>query len=853
MSRLSCLHQPIACILGRSLLALTFGVRRGQTVCSGNSGRSTVECSRRHDISLSLMDGYGQHFPPNGNRPKRSLWTTVKGSSRDFWLSTSIPGLTNARRHKNPAPKLLWLTIFLIGAALTVYSGYQVVADYLSYPVITYVSMSHAQKMPFPAVTVCNSNPIVCYKLAQFRDQLPELWIASGCQITSAMFSKVTTTLKALNATGFKAALDRYLQGEVRNMTDLVFTIVDGNYSYANKLTSLLNFIPGNDTSPQLHLLLDALLCADSAAFKAGNGSKAFDTLISYANGIASNTTVTPISAATLESSSIASTVTENARDATATTYTTGTVSNTAAATPATAGAVFTPTSAFTPPTASDVSSIFAAASTTGTTSSTASAASITTGSVSSAANTITLTTTSDVSSTIALTSTTGAASDIVVVPTSAATLDPSSTTAAASATTGSITAATFTSTTSNASSTAAATTTAEIGSSTTGTTSTTTGIFSTTTAALTSPVTTDTSTTTVAATSTTTGTTSSPTSESTSTTTVADTSTTTGTTSSPTSESTSTTTVAATALVSTATVGSSSTTGKPSTFSGRRKRYAPSSGTTSETNYTWGSNPYLSGSNPYTSESNYGGNGPVDISSATDDYLKYVEMMEAFSRVDDSLKQRITSSLKDLIWRCTFQGTDCLQDGVYIYRAFDDYSTKKSILSLSLEVYIDQTNYMKNTISASAGARVTIHSPDQLPNPVEQGYFVQPNTHTVFGLQIVNMSRLSSPYVTNCVSNWTETDFNPLPSGFNQNISNQNFSFGYSQVQCERLRLTAEIAKICNCWNPEVQDSFRHNGSSYQGLSPCNINVGADDQVCIVNVSLALQNKSIVCGPPCK
>ncbi|CAG0888602.1 unnamed protein product [Darwinula stevensoni] len=193
--------------------------------------------------------------------------------------------------------------------------------------------------------------------------------------------------------------------------------------------------------------------------------------------------------------------------------------------------------------------------------------------------------------------------------------------------------------------------------------------------------------------------------------------------------------------------------------------------------------------------------------------------MMEAFSRVDDSLKQRITSSLKNLIWRCTFQGTNCLQDGFfqkittpqygacYMFNTAwnpNDSNGGQRIsgktgeeTGLSLEVFIDQTNYMKNTISASAGARVTIHSPDQLPNPVEQGYFVQPNTHTVFGLQIVNMSRLSSPYVTNCISNWTETDFEPLPSGFNQNISNQNFSFGYSQVQCERLRLTAEIADI--------------------------------------------------------
>ena len=102
------------------------------------------------------------------------------------------------------------MVVFFIGAALTLYSAYLVVADYLSYPVITYVSMSHAQKMPFPAVTVCNSNPIICYKLAQFRDQLPELWNASRCEMTSTMFTKpLVIATKIIDTVGFKAALDR--------------------------------------------------------------------------------------------------------------------------------------------------------------------------------------------------------------------------------------------------------------------------------------------------------------------------------------------------------------------------------------------------------------------------------------------------------------------------------------------------------------------------------------------------------------------------------------------------------------------------------------------------------------------
>ena len=104
------------------------------------------------------------------------------------------------------------MAMFLAGATFTGYSVYLVVADYLSYPVITYVSMSHSQKMPFPAVTVCNSNPIVCYKLAQFRDQLPELWNASGCEISPTMLAQLKWLQQpTFDQMGFKAALDRYL------------------------------------------------------------------------------------------------------------------------------------------------------------------------------------------------------------------------------------------------------------------------------------------------------------------------------------------------------------------------------------------------------------------------------------------------------------------------------------------------------------------------------------------------------------------------------------------------------------------------------------------------------------------
>ncbi|CAG0893870.1 unnamed protein product [Darwinula stevensoni] len=99
----------------------------------------------------------------------------------------------------------------------------------------------------------------------------------------------------------------------------------------------------------------------------------------------------------------------------------------------------------------------------------------------------------------------------------------------------------------------------------------------------------------------------------------------------------------------------------------------------------------------------------------------------------------------------------------------------------LSLELFVDQTDYIKSSVASSVGAIVTIHSPNEWPNPIEQGYIVQPNTRNVFALQ----------------------------------------------AQCERLRTAAEIAKTCKCLDPGIQDNFLHDGVSYLRYHKCNISIG--------------------------
>ena len=103
------------------------------------------------------------------------------------------------------------ITVFLVEVALTVNSVHEVLTDYLSYPVITCVSLSHARKMTFPAVTICNSNPINCYNLAQLQDELQALWDMSGCTIYAVWLLPVRWLLTSeVRREDLKKALDGY-------------------------------------------------------------------------------------------------------------------------------------------------------------------------------------------------------------------------------------------------------------------------------------------------------------------------------------------------------------------------------------------------------------------------------------------------------------------------------------------------------------------------------------------------------------------------------------------------------------------------------------------------------------------
>ena len=54
------------------------------------------------------------------------------------------------------------------------------------------------------------------------------------------------------------------------------------------------------------------------------------------------------------------------------------------------------------------------------------------------------------------------------------------------------------------------------------------------------------------------------------------------------------------------------------------------------------------------------------------------------------------------------------------------------------MEVFLDQSNYMKNRLSKKAGGKIVIHDPNTPPLPNEYGLELRPNTASSIAVQVI-------------------------------------------------------------------------------------------------------------------
>ena len=136
--------------------------------------------------------------------------------SNGIHFNIGISGLNNAGRTRNVVRRFIWLVIFLVGLAFTLFSTIVVVLDMLEYPVDTTVTRTMQNYVPrayrntltrqgnvplssfqvkFPAVTVCNQNRVDCSMLASTIQACDHI-NSTSCPLLGEPGKEILTQLK---------------------------------------------------------------------------------------------------------------------------------------------------------------------------------------------------------------------------------------------------------------------------------------------------------------------------------------------------------------------------------------------------------------------------------------------------------------------------------------------------------------------------------------------------------------------------------------------------------------------------------------------------------------------------------
>ncbi|CAG0887660.1 unnamed protein product [Darwinula stevensoni] len=239
------------------------------------------------------------------------------------------------------------------------------------------------------------------------------------------------------------------------------------------------------------------------------------------------------------------------------------------------------------------------------------------------------------------------------------------------------------------------------------------------------------------------------------------------------------------------------------------------------------------------------------------------MKFLNELMRLDDETRQNLTQPWNEFIKSCSFQGRDCHFEKYFLYSFDPNYGacyTFNSLLNeeddyfpgnrqtglsgllsgLSMDLFLNQTEYMPSVIAQNAGARLVLHSPDVLPAPNQMGMDMRPNTRNNIAISTMMVDRLPSPYPSACFDDWSQTPFNATVASHQP---------AYSLTICERYCVIQKVEELCYCRDPRFSDSFSYNGTVFDGPW-CDVTVGSDDDICINVVRILIANQTISC--PC-
>ena len=103
-----------------------------------------------------------------------------------------------------------------------------------------------------------------------------------------------------------------------------------------------------------------------------------------------------------------------------------------------------------------------------------------------------------------------------------------------------------------------------------------------------------------------------------------------------------------------------------------------------------------------------------------------------------------------------------------------------------------------------------------------ETGYDLMPNALTQGAIQSVNITRTASPFGSECISSWDNTNY----------TSYVHESWTYSLMQCQRVCTHSSVVQDCGCFHPLFLDQDAAE------LRPCNLTSGCKCNACLHIIS---------------
>ncbi|XP_024942633.1 amiloride-sensitive sodium channel subunit gamma-like isoform X2 [Cephus cinctus] len=232
----------------------------------------------------------------------------------------------------------------------------------------------------------------------------------------------------------------------------------------------------------------------------------------------------------------------------------------------------------------------------------------------------------------------------------------------------------------------------------------------------------------------------------------------------------------------------------------------------------------------------------PVNQTRSFNDLMNFMALYTNFSEEHRSAMGHDTD---EFIRACTFSGKSCSNVTLFFRpllsttfgNCFTFMTTRKTVMpgkdyGLSLELFLDQRNYIGGGLSPRAGARVVVHAPSMLPLPDANGVTVPPHTATGLALMEVRLNREKLPYSTNCTSGWERTWY----------ASRITDSYPYTMERCQRVCLQLAFEESCSCTHPNYMDLATE-------AFPCNLTSEHQNYACASQVLDEFENSIRTCS----